>query len=47
MVGIELSQAAVDASRATAERRGLSNATVVQDDITSFRGYDEYFDTKV
>ncbi|BBZ30704.1 SAM-dependent methyltransferase [Mycolicibacterium madagascariense] len=45
VVGIELTAAAVAAATRAAQDRGLSNATFVQDDITSFTGFDGRFDT--
>ena len=47
VVGIELTPTAVAAARKTAEERGLTTATFVQDDITTFTGFDEKFDTIV
>lgn len=47
VVGIELTPTAVAAARKAAEERGLSTATFVQDDITTFTGFDEKFDTIV
>ena len=47
VVGIELTPTAVAAARRAAEERGLSTATFVQDDITSFTGFDNRFDTIV
>lgn len=45
VVGIELTPTAVAAATRAAEERGLSNATFVQDDITTFSGFDGRFDT--
>ncbi|WP_199254384.1 methyltransferase domain-containing protein [Mycolicibacterium mengxianglii] len=45
VVGIELTPTAVAAARQAAQERGLENATFVQDDITSFTGFDGRFDT--
>ncbi|CAN5459313.1 class I SAM-dependent methyltransferase [soil metagenome] len=45
VVGIELTPTAVAAATKAAEERGLTNATFVQDDITSFTGFDNRFDT--
>ena len=45
VVGIELTPTAVAAAHRAAEERGLSTATFVQDDITSFTGFDNRFDT--
>src|ERR1700679_2795381 len=39
VVGIELTPTAVTAATKAANDRGLSNATFVQDDITSFTGF--------
>lgn len=47
VVGIDLTQTAVAAATKTADERGLTNATFVQDDITSFSGYDGRFNTVV
>jgi SAM-dependent methyltransferase len=45
IVGIDLAPTAVAAATKAAEDRGLLNATYVQDDITSFTGYDGRFNT--
>ena len=45
VVGIELTATAVAAATKAAQDRGLANATFVQDDITSFTGFDNRFDT--
>ncbi len=45
VVGIELAPTAVAAARRAAEERGLTNVTFVQDDITTFTGFDGRFDT--
>ena len=45
VVGIELTPTAVAAAAEAAQDRGLSNATFVQDDITSFTGFDGRFNT--
>lgn len=45
MVGIELSPTAVAAAKQAAAERNLTNATFVEDDITSFTGFDGRFDT--
>jgi SAM-dependent methyltransferase len=45
VVGIELAQTAVAAAQKAAQERGLSNATFVQDDITTFTGFDGRFNT--
>jgi SAM-dependent methyltransferase len=47
VVGIDLSPTAVAAATEAAQERGLSNATFVCADITSFTGYDERFSTIV
>ncbi len=47
VVGIELTPTAVAAARKAAEERGLPNATFVQDDITSFTGFDDRFSTVI
>lgn len=47
VVGIDLSPTAIAAATASARQRGLSNATFVCADITSFTGYDERFTTIV
>ena len=45
VVGIDLSPTAIAAATEAARERGLSNATYVCADITSFTGYDERFAT--
>jgi len=45
VVGIDLTPTAVAAASEAAQERGLSNATFVQADITSFTGYDGRFNT--
>jgi SAM-dependent methyltransferase len=45
VVGIELTPTAVAAARKAAQQRGLDNATFVQDDISTFTGFDGRFDT--
>ena len=45
VVGIELTPTAVAAATKAAQERGLDNATFVQDDITTFTGFDGRFDT--
>lgn len=45
VVGIELTPTAVAAATRAAAERGLSSATFVQDDITTFTGYDGRFNT--
>ncbi len=47
VVGIDLTPTAVAAATKAAQDRGLANATFVQDDITSFTGFDERFNTVV
>ncbi|MDT5093287.1 MAG: hypothetical protein QOH60_2650 [Mycobacterium sp.] len=47
VVGIDNSPTAVAAATKAAEERGLTNATFVHDDITSFGGYDGRFTTIV
>lgn len=47
VVGIDLSPTAIAAATEAARERGLSNATYVCADITSFTGYDERFSTIV
>jgi SAM-dependent methyltransferase len=47
VVGIDNSPTAITAATKAAEERGLSNATFVRDDITSFSGYDGRFNTIV
>jgi SAM-dependent methyltransferase len=47
VVGIELTPTAVAAAAKAAAERGLSNATFVQDDITTFTGFDGRFTTIV
>jgi SAM-dependent methyltransferase len=47
VVGIDLTPTAVAAATKAANDRGLTNATFVQDDITSFSGYDGRFNTIV
>lgn len=47
VVGIDLTPTAVAAATKAAEERGLTTATFVQDDITSFTGYDGRFNTIV
>ncbi|MFI5509736.1 class I SAM-dependent methyltransferase [Mycobacterium sp. NPDC051804] len=47
VVGIDLTPTAVAAATKAAEERGLSTASFVQDDITSFTGYDGRFNTIV
>ncbi len=45
VVGIDNSSTAIAEATKAAEERGLSNATFVQGDITSFTGYDGRFNT--
>lgn len=45
VVGIELTPTAVAAAKKAAQDRGLDNATFVQDDISTFTGFDGRFDT--
>lgn len=45
VVGIELTPTAVAAATTAAKDRNLPNATFVQDDITTFTGFDGRFDT--
>jgi SAM-dependent methyltransferase len=45
VVGIELTPTAVAAAKRAAEERNLPNATFVQDDITTFTGFDGRFST--
>ncbi len=45
VVGIELTPTAVAAATQAAKERNLPNATFVQDDITTFTGFDGRFDT--
>jgi SAM-dependent methyltransferase len=47
VVGIDLTPTAIAAATKAAEERGLSTASFVQADITSFTGYDERFSTVV
>lgn len=47
VVGIELTPTAVAAAKAAAHERNLPNATFVQDDITTFTGFDGRFSTIV
>ncbi|MDT7754340.1 MAG: hypothetical protein QOH27_238 [Mycobacterium sp.] len=45
VVGIELTPTAVAAAKKAAQARNLPNATFVQDDITTFTGFDGRFNT--
>lgn len=47
IVGTDLAQTAIAVATKAAEQRGLANATFVQDDVTSFAGYDGRFNTVV
>jgi len=47
VVGIDLTPTAIAAAAKAAQDRGLTNATFVQADITSFRGYDDRFNTVI
>ena len=47
VVGIDLTPTAVAAATKAAQERGLTNASFVQADITSFAGYDGRFSTVV
>lgn len=47
VVGIDLTPTAIAAASKAADERGLTNATFVQDDITSFGGFDGRFNTVV
>lgn len=47
VVGVELTPTAVTAATKAAQERGLSEATFVQDDITSFTGFDGRFNTVI
>src|ERR1700759_3289956 len=47
VVGIELTPTAVAAATKAAQERDLPNATFVQDDITTFGGFDGRFNTIV
>jgi SAM-dependent methyltransferase len=47
VVGVDLSPTAIGAAAKAAEERGLSSATYLCADITSFTGYDGRFDTIV
>ncbi|CAN5259680.1 class I SAM-dependent methyltransferase [soil metagenome] len=45
VVGIELTPTVLAAATKAAQERGLDNATFVQDDISTFTGFDGRFDT--
>ncbi len=47
VVGVDLTPTAIAAANKTAQERGLSTASFVQADITSFSGYDGRFNTVV
>jgi SAM-dependent methyltransferase len=47
VVGIDLSPTAIAAATAAAKERGLTNVSFVQDDITSFTGFDGRFNTVI
>lgn len=47
VVGIDLTPTAVAAATKAAQDRGLAKATFVQDDITSFTGFDGRFNTVI
>ncbi|KLO32517.1 class I SAM-dependent methyltransferase [Mycobacterium haemophilum] len=47
VVGIDLSGSAIALAERAAKDRGLGTATFVQDDITSFTGYDDRFNTVI
>ena len=47
VVGIDISPTAVAAATAAAQERGLTNVSFVQDDITSFTGFDGRFNTVI
>ncbi len=47
VVGVDLTPTAIAAATKAAEERGLTNASFVQADITSFTGYDGRFNTVV
>jgi SAM-dependent methyltransferase len=47
VVGIELTPTAVAAATKAAQDRGLTTATFVQDDITTFTGFDGRFNTVI
>jgi SAM-dependent methyltransferase len=47
VVGIDVSPTAVAAASQAARDRGLTNASFVQADITSFAGYDDRFNTVI
>jgi SAM-dependent methyltransferase len=45
VVGIDISQTAINVATATAKKRGLANATFMRADATSFSGFDGRFST--
>jgi cyclopropane fatty-acyl-phospholipid synthase-like methyltransferase len=47
VVGIDVAPTAVAAARRAARERGLHNATFVEDDVTTFTGYDGRFNTVI
>ena len=47
VVGIDLTSTAIAAATKAAKERGLTNATFVQADITTFTGYDDRFNTVI
>src|SRR3954466_5036695 len=47
VVGVDLTPTAVAAATKAAAERGLGNATFVQDDITTFTGFDGRFNTVI
>ena len=47
VVGVDLTPTAIAAAKRAAQERGLSSASFVQADITSFSGYDGRFNTVV
>src|SRR4051794_26560728 len=47
VVGIDLTPTAIAAATKAAKERGLTNATFVQADITTFTGYDDRFNTVI
>jgi SAM-dependent methyltransferase len=45
VVGIDVAPTALKVAMAAADERGLNNVSFIQDNITSFRGYDARFST--
>jgi SAM-dependent methyltransferase len=45
VVGVDVAPTALKVAMAAADQRGLSNATFIQDDVTSLTGYDAQFST--